>query len=92
VDARLIVADANKQRSMPGPRWNKEFDAEAASRATKEYLATLDDAAFGAASDVRDAVLPGQDTRLPQPPPQVAVLSERRCADSSAASMRKRVT
>src|SRR6516225_9783234 len=52
VDASLIVADANKQRSTPGPQWNKELDAEAVSRATKEYLATLDDAAFGAASDV----------------------------------------
>jgi transposase len=52
VDASLIVADANKQRSTPGPRWNKKLDAEAVSRATKEYLATLDDAAFGAASDV----------------------------------------
>src|SRR5437868_13623349 len=52
VDASLIVADANKQRSTPGARWNKELDAEAVSRATKEYLATLDDAAFGAASDV----------------------------------------
>ena len=51
VDASLIVADANKQRSTPGPRWNKKLDAEAVSRATKEYLATLDDAAFGAASD-----------------------------------------
>ena len=40
VDASLIVADANKQRSTPGPRWNKELDAEAVSRATKEYLAT----------------------------------------------------
>ena len=36
VDASLIVADANKQRSTPGPRWNKELDAEAVSRATKE--------------------------------------------------------
>src|SRR5689334_2939991 len=51
VDASLIVADANKQRSTPGPRWNKELDAEAVSRATKEYLARLDDAAFGAASE-----------------------------------------
>src|SRR3974390_1030505 len=51
VDASLIVADANKQRSTPGPKWNKELDAEAVSRATKESLATLDDAAFGAASD-----------------------------------------
>jgi hypothetical protein len=39
-------------RSTPGPRWNKELDAQAASCATKEYLARLDDAAFGAASDV----------------------------------------
>ena len=52
VDASLIVADANKQRSIPGSDWSKELDAQAASRATKEYLATLDDAAFGAASDV----------------------------------------
>jgi hypothetical protein len=40
------------QRSTPGAQWNKELNAEAVSRATKEYLATLDDAAFGAASDV----------------------------------------
>jgi transposase len=51
VDASLIVADANKQRSTPGTRWNKKLDAAVVSRATKEYLATLDDAAFGAASD-----------------------------------------
>ena len=52
VDASLIVADANKQRSSPGAQWNKALDAQAVSRATKEYLATLDDAAFGVASDV----------------------------------------
>src|SRR6201981_3436956 len=52
VDASLIMADANKQRSIPGSQWSKELDARAVSRATKEYLATLDDAAFGAASDV----------------------------------------
>ncbi len=52
VDASLIVADANKQRSIPGAEWNKERAARDASRAVKEYLATLDDAAFGAASDV----------------------------------------
>ena len=52
VDASLIVADANKQRSIPGTEWNKKRDPETASRAVKEYLATLDDAAFGAASDV----------------------------------------
>jgi transposase len=52
VDASLIEADANRQRSVPGKEWNKERDPEAASRAVKEYLATLDDAAFGAATDV----------------------------------------
>ena len=52
VDASLIVADANKQRSIPGPKWTKAIDPHAASRATKQYLATLDDAAFGAASEV----------------------------------------
>jgi len=52
VDASLIVADANKQRSIPGKDWDKERDPETAGRAVKEYLATLDDTAFGAASDV----------------------------------------
>jgi len=52
VDASLIVADANKQRSIPGSEWNKRPDVQGASRAVKEYLATLDDAAFGAASEV----------------------------------------
>src|SRR5881227_2286058 len=52
VDASLIVADANKQRSIPGAQWNKERAAKDASRAAQEYLATLDDAAFGAASEV----------------------------------------
>src|SRR6476660_6490417 len=52
VDASLIAADDNKQRSIPGKEWDKDRDPETASRAVKEYLATLDDAAFGAASDV----------------------------------------
>jgi len=52
VDASLIVADANKQRSIPGTEWKKTRAGETASRAIKEYLATLDDAAFGAASEV----------------------------------------
>src|SRR5436305_15051248 len=38
VDASLIVADANKQRSTPGSQSNRELDAQAVSRATKEYL------------------------------------------------------
>ena len=32
VDASLIVADANKQRSIPGSEWIKERDPETASR------------------------------------------------------------
>src|SRR5207247_3628052 len=35
-----------------GAEWNKERAPKDASRAVKEYLATLDDAAFGAASEV----------------------------------------
>jgi Transposase domain (DUF772)/Transposase DDE domain len=52
VDASLIAADANKQRSVPGKDWKPEEIKENAVRAAQEYLATLDDAAFGAASPV----------------------------------------
>jgi transposase len=52
VDASLIVADANKQRSIPGAEWDKARDHQDANRAMKDYLATLDNAAFGAASEV----------------------------------------
>jgi hypothetical protein len=53
VDASLIEADANRQRSIPGIEWKKQIDPAAASRAVKEYLATLNDAAFGAATEVQ---------------------------------------
>ncbi len=52
VDASLIAADANKQRSIPGAEWQAHDHGTDASRAVREYLATLDDAAFGAASEV----------------------------------------
>jgi transposase len=52
VDASLIVADANKQRSIPGSQWSKARDHQGASHAVREYLATLDNAAFGGASAV----------------------------------------
>lgn len=52
VDASLIAADANKHRSIPGGDWNRDIDPEQASRAVKEYLATLDDPAYGTASEV----------------------------------------
>jgi transposase len=53
VDASLIAADANKQRSVPGHEWSVEDLPANATRAVKDYLARLDDAAFGAASEVR---------------------------------------
>src|SRR4249920_1147324 len=52
VDASLIQADANKQRSIAGQDWRRERDPARSSRAVKEYLATLDDTAWGAASEV----------------------------------------
>src|SRR5246500_329433 len=52
VDASLIQADANKQRSIAGQNWRRDRDPQRSSRAVKEYLATLDDMAWGAATDV----------------------------------------
>ena len=53
VDASLIEADANKQNSTPKAEWDAgAVDRADAPRAVREYLAVLDDAAFGAASEV----------------------------------------
>ena len=52
VDASLIEADANKCRSIPSGEWSNDIDRETAKRAVKEYLATLDDPAYGAVSEV----------------------------------------
>jgi len=52
VDASLIQADANKQRSIAGGDWRRDRDPARSSRAVKEYLTTLDDTAWGAATDV----------------------------------------
>src|SRR5947209_8336152 len=49
VDASLIKADANRQNGIEG---EKGLPPEAAGRAVDEYLAVLDDAAFGAATEV----------------------------------------
>src|SRR5882757_6321848 len=49
VDASLIKADANRQNGIEG---GKGLPPEAAGRAVEEYLAVLDDAAFGAATEV----------------------------------------
>src|SRR5919106_407100 len=49
VDDSLIKADASRQKGVEGA---KGLAPEVASRAVDEYLAVLDDAAFGAATDV----------------------------------------
>jgi transposase len=52
-DASLIRADANKQYAAAKADWDPErIDVQAAPRAVREYLDVLDDAAFGAASEV----------------------------------------
>ena len=60
VDASLIAADANKQRSIPGDDWAPPSD-EDATRAVREYLEKLDDAAFGAASEVTPKFISSAD-------------------------------
>ncbi|WP_299844467.1 IS1182 family transposase [uncultured Jannaschia sp.] len=53
VDASLIEADANKQYSAPKEDWDPaRIERETAPRAVREYLEVLDEAAFGAASEV----------------------------------------
>jgi transposase len=49
IDASLIKADANRQNGIEG---EKGLPSEATGRAIAEYLAVLDDAAFGAATEV----------------------------------------
>ena len=49
VDASMIKADANRQRSTPGDDWRPPDDP---GRAVREYLSVLDDTAFGAATSV----------------------------------------
>ncbi|WP_439144192.1 IS1182 family transposase [Planktotalea sp.] len=52
-DASLIEADANKQNSTPKEDWDTSaITPQDAPRAVREYLDVLDDAAFGAASEV----------------------------------------
>jgi transposase len=52
-DASLIAADANKLNSTAKEDWDLDaINPETAPRAVVEYLFALDDAAFGAATDV----------------------------------------
>jgi len=55
VDASLIKADANRQNGIEGDKGLPQ----AASRAIDEYLAVLDDAAFGAATEIVPNYLTG---------------------------------
>ncbi|CCE10713.1 transposase (fragment) [Bradyrhizobium sp. STM 3843] len=52
VDASLIAADAKKCRSTPGDKWDHELDPATENRAVQDYLASLDDPAWGAATEV----------------------------------------
>ena len=53
VDASLIEADANRQYSASKEEWDSARVDVDAPRAVREYLDTLDEAAFGAASEVQ---------------------------------------
>ena len=84
VDASLIKADANRQKGIEG---DKGLPPEATGRAIDEYLAVLDDAAFGAATEVTpNAALCAADmqaavVQINLIPPQAAHF---RCAQSMA--------
>jgi transposase len=57
VDASLITADAHRQRGVAGP---SELDP-ASNRAVTEYLAVLDDAAFGGATPIEPKLVSPTD-------------------------------
>jgi transposase len=58
VDASLIEADANRQRSVTSTDWKTP---EAASRSVREYLAVLDENTWGAATDVPPKLISQSD-------------------------------
>ncbi len=62
VDASLIEADTNRQNSTSKEEWQTDkINHEDAPRAVREYLDTLDDAAFGAATPVQPRVTSHSD-------------------------------
>lgn len=62
VDASLIEADTNRQNSSPPSEWNSNtINPEEAPRAVREYLETLDEAAFGAATQVQPKFISHSD-------------------------------
>jgi hypothetical protein len=58
VDASMINADANRQHSTPGDEWEPPDDP---GHAVREYLAVLDEAAFGGATPVVPKFISGSD-------------------------------
>ena len=58
VDASLIKADANRQRGVPGTEGHGSLSP---SRAVREYIDVLDDAAFGGATKVTPKFLSPAD-------------------------------
>jgi len=58
VDASLIEADANRQRSVAATDWKTP---EAASRSVREYLAVLDENTWGEATDVQPKFISESD-------------------------------
>ena len=61
VDATLIAADANKQRSVPSSEAMDWPALAATRRSVQEYLDTLDEAAWGAASEVEPKFISRSD-------------------------------
>ena len=58
VDASMIKPDANRQNSTPGDEWEPPDDP---GHAAREYLAVLDEAAFGGATPVVPKFISGSD-------------------------------
>jgi hypothetical protein len=87
VDASLIKADANRQKGIEG---DKGLPPETAGRAIDEYLAVLDDAAFGAATEVTpkfvspsDPAAQGRTAAKPSSPTRRTTWSTSRTRSSS---------
>jgi hypothetical protein len=64
-DASSTEADVNKQNSTPKAAWNHSTNnPENAPRTVTEYLDVLDDAAFGASSEVKHKVTSHSDPAI----------------------------
>jgi transposase len=66
VDASIITADAHRQRGLASV---SELDQAKASRAVREYLEVLDEAAFGATSEAAPKFVSPSIRRPAGPPP-----------------------